>query len=629
MKKGYCKEVRKINGSENAMKFSPRLSLGREARLGALVAVLAAVGAVCLNFGWLVPGIVLLVVAALAVAAFILFVVRPARMPRDAVLMLKIADGIREDAPRSPLEQLRSRGVVTLLSLRKALEAAAADRSLKAVVVTVASPGIGLAVAQEIHDLLRGVRKAGKRVIAVLEGDGITVRDYLIGCGAGEIVVNPDSAFMMLGIAAGGVFLKNALERFKVQAQTLQWKEYKGAAEMFTREAMSPELRESLDAIVSDCRSVLVDRVASARGLEPERARELLGAGFLSARAACEAGLCNRVGYVEDIRSELAPDGKEKIFVGLGRYLRHVDYEREPKRRARIALIHGLGPVISGEPPIAGEFLSGEAVAGEIRRAAGDDGVRAIVFRVNSPGGSAFASDLVWRAVREAQNRGKPVIASMGDVAGSGGYYVAMAADAIVAEPVTITGSIGVLYTKFSLRSLLSDLGIGLDAVKSDEVSDALSMSRELSERELAQLNQVVGELYETFTAKVAEGRKLTPQQTEAAARGRVWSGKAAKECGLIDELGGLGRAVEIAREKAGLKPHEQHELMPYPPPGILNALSQTMGRSQALVSPMLWQSRVAAAVMDVPARWAPALMELLWRGGIFMLCPFLDNWDR
>ncbi|MGH7933833.1 MAG: signal peptide peptidase SppA, partial [Candidatus Binataceae bacterium] len=381
-----------------------------------------------------------------------------------------------------------------------------------------------------------------------------------------------------------------------------------------------PELRESLEAIIADCKTVMAERVADARKLEFERARELLGSGFISARAACEAGLCDRTGYIEDVRGDLDPEGKEKVFVGLNRYLRHLDYVREPKRRAHLALIHGLGPVVSGEPPLAGDFLSGEAVAGEIRRAARDDSVRAIVFRVNSPGGSAFASDIVWRAVREAQKRGKPVVASMGDVAGSGGYYVAMAADAIVAEPVTITGSIGVLYTKFSLQNLLTDLGVGLDVAKSDEVSDALSMARAMTDEELAQLNLVVGELYGNFTAKVAEGRKLAPAETEAVARGRVWSGKAAKAHGLVDELGGLGRAVEIAREKAGLKPHEAHALVPYPAPGLLSALNLTLARTETP-----WTAALAARALGVPERWAPAMMRLLTRGGAFLLCPFFE----
>ncbi|MGH7933558.1 MAG: S49 family peptidase, partial [Candidatus Binataceae bacterium] len=269
------------------------ISLGREARVGALVAVLIAVGAVCLDNRWIAPGVILLVAAVLAVAAFYFLLMRPARIPRDAVLTLRIADGVREDAPRSPLEQLRNRGMVTLLHLRQALEAAAIDPELRAVVVEVSAPAIGLAVALELHELLRAVVNAGKRVMVVLAGDAVSVRDYLLGCGGSEVVVNPDSAFMMLGVAAGGVFLKNALTRFKVQAQTLQWKEYKGAAEMFMREGMSPELRESLEAIISDCKTVMAESVAAARKLEAERARELLGSGFISARAACEAGLCD------------------------------------------------------------------------------------------------------------------------------------------------------------------------------------------------------------------------------------------------------------------------------------------------------------------------------------------------
>src|SRR5208282_2463668 len=182
------------------------------------------------------------------------------------------------------------------------------------------------------------------------------------------------------------------------------------------------------------------------------------------------------------------------------------------------------GPVVSGEGPATGEFISGVATAAQIDRASRDERVSAIVFRVNSPGGSAVGSDLVWRAVREAQGRGKPVVVSMGDVAGSGGYYVAMGADAIVAEPATITGSIGVVYTKLSIRDLLAQAGIAIDVAKTDAIADALSWSRPMTEAELAQLNEVVGELYGNFTGKVAEGRKLDRDAAEAVARGRVWS---------------------------------------------------------------------------------------------------------
>jgi protease-4 len=599
--------------------------ISREMRVGIATVVLLAIAAVALVRGWHVTGIVVIVIAAAMVAAFYLLVVRPAQIPGDSVLTLRIGDGMREDAPRSPLEQLRSRGQPTLYHLRRTLEAAAVDPRLKAIVVEISAPSIGLATAQELHDLLRAVVGANKRVVAVLAGDSVTVRDYLIACGAGEIVINPDTALMMLGAAAGGLFLRNALGKIGVEAQTLQWKEYKGAAEMFNREAMSPEVRESLDAIIRDWKTILADKVAAARKLEGSRAGELLAQGFISARTAVENRLTDRTGYVEDLRAELDPENEERRFIGIARYLRHVSYQRPAQRRARLALVHGLGPVVSGDPPMAGEFISGERTAGEILRAAKDENVRAIVFRVNSPGGSAVGSDLVWRAVREAQKRGKPVVVSMGDVAGSGGYYVAMGADAIVAEPTTITGSIGVVYTKFSLRNLLESLGVGLDIVKTDEVSDALSLSRPLSAVELAQLNQVVGELYGNFTAKVAEGRKLDAAQAEEVARGRVWSGVAARAHGLIDDLGGLARAVEIAREKAGLKPDEAHELIPYPAPSLISALNVSFARSAALPgtqAEISWAYAVGAELSGVPQRWLPALLRLLARGGLMLLSP-------
>src|SRR6266446_5526143 len=369
----------------------------------------------------------------------------------------------------------------------------------------------------------------------------------MVAAGASEIVANPDTMFTLLGVATGGVLLRNAFAKLKIQAQTLQWKEYKGAAETLARDTMSPALRESMEAVVGDWEKVLVETIASARKLSPERARELIAAGFVSAKFAVDNGLIDREGYIEDIRAYFDPEAKRKTFVSLARYRRHAVYTRERGRRARIALVHGIGPVIAGDGPAAQNVISGVATAAQLERASRDDRVRAIVFRVNSPGGSAVGSDLVWRAVREAQGRGKPVVVSMGDVAGSGGYYVAAGADAIVAESTTITGSIGVVYTKFSIHDLLHQIGVGIDVAKSDTISDALSLARPLTAAELDQLNLVVGELYSNFTSKVAEGRKLDPAAAEAVARGRIWSGIAAHARGLVDELGGLSRAVAIA----------------------------------------------------------------------------------
>jgi protease IV len=592
-------------------------SLRREIRFGMLAALVAGAGALAIHFGLRETGIGLCVAAAAIAAAFYMMVWRPSRVPRGAVLTIKLAGALRESTPHSPLDQLRGRATPTLFDLRQALEGAARDPRIRAVIVRIAGLETGLATADELHSLLRALSRAGKRTIAMLEGDSTGVREYLVACGAGEIVANPNTLLTMMGVAAGGVFLRGALDKLKVEAQTLQWKEYKGAAETFARERMSPELRESLEAIVADSKDVLATRIAEARGLASDRAAELAGGGFLSVRAALSARLVDRAGHIEDLRAEFDPNNEQRVFVGLARYLRRLAYAHRSGRDPRIALIHGVGPVVAGEPPAAGDFLSGEAVAAQFNRAAADKSVRAIVFRVNSPGGSPLGSDLVWRALGEARRRGKPVVVSMGDVAGSGGYYVAMGADRIVAGPATITGSIGVVYARFNLGRALAALGVGMEFVKSDAISDGLSMVRALGADELGQLNDAI-ELYVNFTAKVAEGRGLDPQRTEAMARGRVWSGVAARRGGLVDELGGLDKAIELARARAGIKDGEGHELVLYPGRGILAGL-----RMMTASARVPWGVAMAAETIGLPRRWAPAMLGLMVRGGAMLLCPF------
>ncbi len=601
------------------MLIRKRLWISREVRVAVLVLILGALGVLLFRHQHPAPAAILIIMAAAAAIAFWVLVLKPARIPADAVVMLRLSGPIPEDIPRSLIEQFRHRNVIGLRQLRYGLEGAVSDRNVRAVVVQISSVEAGLATAHEVHRLLRAVAAAGKRVIAVLSGDSPGLAEYLIAGGASEIVMNPDAMLMMLGIAMGSPFLREALDRLGVRAQTLQWKEYKGAAEMVSRDTMSPELRESLDAIIADRQKVLAGALEAARRLTPERARELLSAGFLSARAAREAGLIDREGYLQDVRAELDPQSKRKSEIDFRRYLRRVAFVRERGARPRIAVVLGAGPVISGEARAVGECISGETTASEFDRASRDESVRAIVFRINSPGGSAVGSEMVWRAVREAQGRGKPVIVSMGDVAGSGGYYVAMGADSIVAEPSTITGSIGVVYMKFDLSQMLTKLGVRFDYAKSAEISDALSVSRGLNERELAQLNSAIGEVYGNFTAKVAQGRKLGADQTEAIARGRVWSGMAAKERGLVDEIGGFARAVEIAREKAGIPGNQPHRLVSYASREAFFSIRNLLAPVSAFPG---WD--LGAKALELPAQWAPAMAQLLMRGGVMLLAPFV-----
>src|SRR5271169_6672067 len=288
--------------------FSERLWISREVRLGIVVAILFSVGSVFCAAGDLKTGFGVIAVAVAMVAAFHFAIVRPAQIPHDAVLVIRLAGPIEEDVTHSPLDQIMRRGAQSLDHLRYALESAAIDDDLRAIVVEIAGFGAGLATAHEIHRLMRAAQAGGKRVIALLRGDGAGLREYLVAAGAGEIVANPDTMLTMLGVATGGVFLKNALDKLKIQAQTLQWKEYKGAAETLARDTMSPAVRESMEAIVADWEKILIEAIASARKMTPERARELIAAGFVSTKFAVENKLIDREGYIEDIRAELDPE---------------------------------------------------------------------------------------------------------------------------------------------------------------------------------------------------------------------------------------------------------------------------------------------------------------------------------
>ena len=597
-----------------------RIFATRIVRVAALCAILLALAMVSFSFGRTSVGATLLILAIAMATAFFVFVIRPARIPRDAVLTIRLAGTLPEEPHRSLVDQLRGRAFPALSHLRYVLEEVRRDPMVRAVIVEVAGIDNGLATAEELHDLIRRVRESGKRVIAVLDGDDGGVRDYLVASAADEVICNPDTMLTMLGVSAGGVFLKRALEKVQVQVQTLQYKEYKGAAEMFSRDSMSGPLRESLQAVIGDWRQVLIDRIAKARKIPTDTVADLLGRGFMSARDAREAGLIEREGYVEDVRAEFDPEGKRKKFVGLARYLHHAEYAAEGGNHHQIALVCGVGPVVSAEPSMSGDFISPETTGAQIERASRDEDIKAIVFRVNSPGGSAVASDLVWRAVRAAQGRGKPVVVSMGDVAGSGGYYVAAGADAIVAQESTITGSIGVVYAKFDLSALMGRFGVNVERTKSHPISDAMSPTRPMTEAELRQLDGVIGHLYGNFTGKVAEGRKLDAEATENLARGRVWSGTAAKASGLIDDVGGIARAVEIAREKAGIPAGDSHRLVSYSQSRFINTLRLSMNAGE---SDAIWS--IGAKLIGMPTRWMPALAHLLVRGGVMMLGPFVE----
>ncbi|MFC9972236.1 signal peptide peptidase SppA [Spirillospora sp. NPDC127200] len=494
-------------------------------------------------------------------------VIKQARDRRTAplVLELDLTDGLVETPPADPLSALLSMRRTHLRDVLEGLRRARSDRRVRAVVVKITS-GLGLAQAQELREAVVAVREAGKRTVAWAETFGEGGRGtvpYYLATAFETVWLQPTGEVGLTGVALEEPFFAGALEKAGVQPRFAKRYEYKTMANTFMERTYTPEHHESSQRLVDSLGEQITEGVARARGLEVARVRELIDRGPLLAPEALESGLVDRLGYRDevyaDLREKAGPDAQLRY---VSRYTRTQGLAKrlpQPGRQDAVALINGQGAIRLGRSgrggplPTQGPAMGSDTIAAAIRSAVKDERVKAIVFRVNSPGGSAVASDVIWREVLLARKAGKPVVVSMGNVAASGGYYVAMGADTIVAQPGTITGSIGVVVGKPVISGLLERAGIGMGHVADGEHARMFSITEDFSDSEWERINASLDRIYDDFTGKVAEGRGLSRERVHELARGRVWTGADAKDNGLVDELGGLDLALDLAREKAGL----------------------------------------------------------------------------
>ena len=431
------------------------------------------------------------------------------------------------------------------------LAAIAADGGIPAVAVRIDGLSLGSGRVEELRAALLRIG-ARKPVIAYLTGGG--TREYWLASAATAVAVPPGSALEVTGLSTSNLYLRDALGKAGIGFEVVAVGAYKSAPEPLVREGPSPAAREATDALLDDVFGRFVADVAMARRLPPERVRALVDQGLFGSAEAKEAGLVDAV---------LWPDELEGFVQrAAGRALRLAGpYEPEPVRSARrwgtapvIEVIRVEGTITSGRGTrgLGADVAGAESIVAQLRRAAADRDVKAIVLRVESPGGDGLASDLIWRAVVKARER-KPVIASMGDYAASGGYLAAAGADVIVAEPTTLTGSIGVFVLKPELSGLLAKLGIARVSFARGELSELTALGKPWTEKERAAVRRQVDAFYALFVGRVAEGRKLPREMVEAVAGGRVWTGRQAAERGLVDRLGSLDDAVALAAERARL----------------------------------------------------------------------------
>jgi len=485
------------------------------------------------------------------------------------ILELDLTEGISETRPADPVSAITSRNKVVLPDVLDGLRRARDDDRVAVLVARLGGKGIGLAAVQELRRGITEFAEAGKPTVAWAESFGefsASNVQYYLATAFEKIWLQPSGDLGLTGIAIERVFLRGLLEKLDASFEVAKRQEYKSAAEQLTERRFSAPAREETERMTESVTEQLAQAIAERRGLSREKVSELIDAGpFLAARAQAE-NLVDQLGYRDEVYVEARKlAGQEAVVEYLGRYTRGKVLAERARRAVTtmpgtpepgVALIYASGPIRrgrSGRGPLAGHSMGSDTISAAIRSAARDELIRAIVLRVNSPGGSYVASDTIWREVVRARAGGTPIVVSMGDVAASGGYYVSMAADEIVAQPGTITGSIGVLTGKPVVGSTLGRAGITSDLITQGAHAAMYSQLRPFSPDEWALVNDWLDHIYADFTGKVASGRGMTSEQVEEVARGRVWTGADALAHGLVDELGGMDRAAAIARRRAGL----------------------------------------------------------------------------
>jgi protease-4 len=471
-----------------------------------------------------------------------------------------------ETEPADPVAKLRSRGRTRLRATLRTLHEAGEDPRVVGLIARVGDVAMPFAIAQEIRAAVVAFAAAGKPTVAWAETFGESANGtvpYLLATGFSEIWLQPSGDLGLIGVAAEVTFLRGALDKLGIDPQLEKRHEYKSAADRILNDHFTDAHRESADRIAESTWEIVVRAVTDARGISAETLQERVDEGPLPAHDALDAGLVDRLGYRDEVYADVRRRvGGEPTLLFADQWSprrplpARVRTEVTKRRAQGIALVEGYGAITTGRSrrtPLQGPVMGSDTVAAALRAAREDDRVAAVVFRVDSPGGSYVASDTVWREVVVTRDAGKPVIVSMGAVAGSGGYFVACAADVIVAQPSTLTGSIGVFGGKAVVSALTERLGLATDAVSRGRHSRMFSARVGFTEDERDRMAHWLDDVYGDFVGKVAQGRGMSAEDVHQAARGRVWTGADAAQLGLVDILGGLRDAVRIARERAGL----------------------------------------------------------------------------
>jgi len=478
-----------------------------------------------------------------------------------SVLRLDLNKPIQEVGVENPFAEIGGpfgggENVVGLNDILDALKSAKEDKNINGIFLKTEGPQTGWAMLEEIRNQLLDFKKSGKFIVAY--GESYSEKGYYVASVADKIYLNPAGGMEWNGISAEYQFFKGTFDKLGIKPEVFRVGEFKSAIEMFSRQDMSEASKKQSSELIAAINGNFLKNISSSRKIPVEELKSLADSlGLEDPQSALKHKFVTNLGYWDEfeasVKKDLKLDDKKEIsYVGIDKYLKSDTKKEEGDFNKRVAVIVAEGEIHSGES--GDESIGSETFVKALKKARDDDKIKAIVLRINSPGGSALASDVMWREIQITSKK-KPVIASMSDVAASGGYYMAMGCDTIVAQPNTITGSIGIFGLIFNVTDFMNNkLGITFDGVGTSPHADWPTATRDMTDFEKSRIQQSVNQGYANFTTKAAAGRKMPVEKLRSMSQGRVWSGIEAKENGLVDVLGGIEDAVKIAAKSAKLK---------------------------------------------------------------------------
>jgi protease-4 len=544
----------------------------------------------------------------------------------DSTLVLRPGGALEETVPDDVIGQLIGRNATTVRGFVESLRLAKRDPRITGVLLMPSSfESPFWAKVQELRDAVLDFRKSGKTVVAFLEYGGD--REYYLASAADRVFLLPTSALDLTGVASYEVFLRGTLEKAGAYADFLQIGAYKTAVNQLTEKGFTPAHREMTESLNTDMYEQLVRGIAAARRKTETEVRQLLDQGPFAPEDAVRMGLVDALAYedqVDDRVPQLRQGGELRRVEGN-------DYQRVTPRslgvrpQSKIALVYASGVIASGKSgydPGNGVVVGSDTFVEQLRRLRNDDAIKAIVLRVDSPGGSSVASDVMWRElmITRDEKPSRPLVISMSDLAASGGYYISVPGQVIVAQPGTLTGSIGIFAGKFVIDGTLNKVGVTTETVKSGKNADIYSPFARFSPEQRQKVGQYMEGFYKSFITKVADGRHSTPERIDAVAQGRVWTGAQAKDRGLVDALGGLDTAVSIAKERAHIPADEEVDLVVYSARRSFYEALTELGRSSSALG--AWGVLMNAAQRQAAASLLAPVTSFR-RGEPLALMPF------